>query len=135
MWTVGEATFRNVGAAVRLHQSARGQGTRIAILMKIRALITMMSAAATAAALTSVANAQARSPRFLYVYRDSVKSGVDSAYRAVENDGAQICADFQCPNPYVAGALAAIARRKERMIGLPLQGFGVFRADAARGGS
>lgn len=41
-------------------------------------------------------------PRFLYIYRDSVKSGVDSAYRAIENDGAQICADLKCPNPYLA---------------------------------
>lgn len=41
-------------------------------------------------------------PRFLYIYRDSLKRGVDSAYRAIENDGAQICADHRCPNPYLA---------------------------------
>jgi len=40
-------------------------------------------------------------PRFIYVYRDSLKSGVDSAYRAIENDGAQVCADLRCPNPYI----------------------------------
>ncbi len=40
-------------------------------------------------------------PRFLYIYRDSLRAGVDSAYRAIENDGAQICADFTCPNPYI----------------------------------
>jgi hypothetical protein len=45
--------------------------------------------------------AQEAPPRFLYIYRDSVKSGADSAYRAIENDGAQICADFKCPNPYL----------------------------------
>jgi hypothetical protein len=45
--------------------------------------------------------AQAAAPRFLYVYRDSLKQGVDSAYRVIENDGAQICADRRCPNPYL----------------------------------
>jgi hypothetical protein len=51
--------------------------------------------------LTRAVLAQTASPRFLYIYRDSLKSGVDSAYRAIENDGAQICADFKCPNPYL----------------------------------
>lgn len=45
--------------------------------------------------------AQDATPRFMYIYRDSLKNGVDSAYRAIENDGAQICADLHCPNPYV----------------------------------
>ena len=45
--------------------------------------------------------AQGAAPHFLYVYRDSLKRGVDSAYRAIENDGAQICADQHCPNPYI----------------------------------
>src|SRR5690348_5271288 len=45
--------------------------------------------------------AQTATPRFMYIYRDSLKAGVDSAYRAIEDDGAQICADLQCPNPYV----------------------------------
>src|SRR5262245_46813293 len=44
---------------------------------------------------------QVPAPRFLYIYRDSIKRGVDSAYRAIENEGAQICADRRCPNPYV----------------------------------
>jgi hypothetical protein len=44
---------------------------------------------------------QAPAPRFLYVYRDSLKQGVDSIYRVIENDGAQICADLRCPNPYI----------------------------------
>jgi len=39
-------------------------------------------------------------PRLLYIYRDSLKAGVDSAYRAIESDGAQVCADNKCPNPY-----------------------------------
>ena len=45
--------------------------------------------------------AQSGTPRFLYFYRDSLKAGVDSAYRVIENDGAQICADRHCPNPYL----------------------------------
>ena len=46
--------------------------------------------------------AQAPAARFMYIYRDSLKRGADSAYRAIENDGAQICADLRCPNTYVA---------------------------------
>jgi len=46
--------------------------------------------------------AQGPAPRFMYIYRDSLKRGVDSAFRIIENDGAQICADLRCPNPYVA---------------------------------
>jgi hypothetical protein len=46
--------------------------------------------------------AQQAAPRFMYIYRDSLKRGVDSAYRALENEGAQICADLRCPNPYLA---------------------------------
>src|SRR5438309_10188410 len=45
--------------------------------------------------------AQVRAPRFLSIYRDSLKRGVDSAYRVIESDGAQVCADRHCPNPYV----------------------------------
>lgn len=45
--------------------------------------------------------AQVPAPRFMYIYRDSLKRGVDSAYRVIEDDGAQICADLRCPNPYV----------------------------------
>ncbi len=45
---------------------------------------------------------QQAAPRFMYIYRDSLKAGVDSAYRVIEDDGAQICADFHCPNPYLA---------------------------------
>lgn len=46
--------------------------------------------------------AQQAAPRFMYIYRDSLKHGVDTAYRAIENDGAKICADLRCPNPYLA---------------------------------
>jgi hypothetical protein len=44
---------------------------------------------------------QSAVPRFLYIYRDSLKRGNDSTYRVIENDGAQICADLGCPNPYL----------------------------------
>ena len=53
------------------------------------------------AALPLVVIAQRPVPRFMYVYRDSLRSGVDSAYRSIENDAAQICADLNCPNPYI----------------------------------
>src|SRR5213592_2189110 len=46
--------------------------------------------------------AQQAPPRFMYIHRDSLKRGVDSAYRVIEDEGAQICADLQCPNPYLA---------------------------------
>jgi hypothetical protein len=44
---------------------------------------------------------QVHAQRFMYIYRDSLKRGVDSAYRAIEDDAAQICADLRCPNPYI----------------------------------
>jgi hypothetical protein len=46
--------------------------------------------------------AQQAPPRIIYIHRDSLKRGVDSAYRAIEDDAAQICADLKCPNPYLA---------------------------------
>jgi predicted amidohydrolase len=52
--------------------------------------------------LTTSLPAQQAAPRFMYIYIDSLKRGVDSAYGAIENDGAQICADLRCPNPYLA---------------------------------
>lgn len=51
--------------------------------------------------LTPALRAQQAPPRFLYIYRDSLKSGVDSAYGAIEEGAAQICADLECPNPYL----------------------------------
>jgi hypothetical protein len=45
--------------------------------------------------------AQQAAPRIMYVYRDSLKRGVDSTYRALADEGAQICADLKCPNPYL----------------------------------
>jgi hypothetical protein len=45
--------------------------------------------------------AQTPAPCYAYIYRDSLKRGVDSTYRIIENDGAQICAELRCPNPYI----------------------------------
>lgn len=108
-------------------------------------------------------------PRFMYIYRDSLRQGVDSTYRAIEDEAAQICADLKCPNPYLAleslsepheawwlnafaneadttrvanayatnrrlsDALGAVARRKDTLIGSPIQGFAVYRPDLSRG--
>lgn len=44
---------------------------------------------------------QATPPRLMYIYRDSLKRGVDSTYRVIEDEAAQICADLTCPNPYL----------------------------------
>src|SRR5690242_20730499 len=63
--------------------------------MLMRAIILLLGL------IASPLLAQDATPRFMYIYRDSLKNGVDSAYRAIENDGAQICADLHCPNPYV----------------------------------
>jgi hypothetical protein len=113
--------------------------------------------------------AQHPPPRFLYIYRDSLKNEVDSTYGAVENEAAQICADLSCPNPYLAleslngpheawwlnafateadtarvgaayaanralaEALTTIAQRKEALVGVPVQGFAIYRPDLSRG--
>ena len=45
--------------------------------------------------------AQPAPPRLLFIYRDSLKAGADSAFNAIENEAAQICADLRCPNPYL----------------------------------
>ena len=62
----------------------------------MRAIILLL------ALLSPPLRAQGPAPRFMYIYRDSLRRGVDSAYRVIEDDGAQICADLRCPNPYVA---------------------------------
>ena len=45
--------------------------------------------------------AQQAPPPFMYIYRDSLKDGVDSAYGAIEDEAARICTDLECPNPYL----------------------------------
>jgi hypothetical protein len=65
------------------------------IRITIRAIILLLGI------LSSPVLAQVPAPRFMYIYRDSIKHGVDSAYGVIEDDGAQICADLRCPNPYI----------------------------------
>jgi len=113
--------------------------------------------------------AQQAPPRFVYIHRDSLKHGVDSTYRAIEEDAARICSDLKCPNPYLAleslggpheawwlnafageadttrvvnayaanrplmEALGAVGKRKEALIGTPIQGMAVYRPDLSRG--
>jgi hypothetical protein len=55
--------------------------------------------------------AQQAPPRFIYIYRESLKTGVDSAYGAIEDEAAQICADLECPNPYL-GLESSTPRRR-----------------------
>ena len=55
--------------------------------------------------------AQPSTPRFMFIYRDSLKAGVDSAFNAIENEAAQICADLRCPNPYLG--LESLNRPRE----------------------
>jgi hypothetical protein len=60
-----------------------------------------MRAAIALLLLSAPLFAQQAPPRFLYIYRDSLKHGVDSIYGAIEDEAAQICADLKCPNPYL----------------------------------
>lgn len=62
---------------------------------------TMRGSILLLALLSAPVLAQVPAPRLLYIYRDSLKRGVDSAYGAIEADAARICADLRCPNPYV----------------------------------
>lgn len=113
--------------------------------------------------------AQQPSPRFMYIYRDSLKRGVDSLYRVIEDEAAQVCADRRCPNAYLAleslsgpheawwlnvfaseadttrvvkayaanrplmDALNVAAKRKDPLIGTPIKGYALHRADLSRG--
>ena len=79
---------RNVNSANGRAHAASGHTT-------MRTIILLL------ALISSPSLGQAPAPRFMYIYRDSLKRGVDSAYRVIEDDGAQICADLRCPNPYV----------------------------------
>ena len=60
------------------------------------------TAIALVAVVSPILLGQKPAPRFMYIYRDSLRHGVDAAYRAIEDEGAQICADRRCPNPYIA---------------------------------
>lgn len=45
---------------------------------------------------------QERAPLILQIYRDRLKPGTEADYRAVEEDAARVCADFECPHPHLA---------------------------------
>jgi hypothetical protein len=119
--------------------------------------------------LPAPAVAQQAPPRLMYIYRDSLKRGVDSTYRVIEDEAAQICADLECPNPYLGleslngpheawwlntfaseadtarvvnayaanrplmEALGAVAKRKAPLVGTPINGAAIYRADLSRG--
>ena len=108
-------------------------------------------------------------PRIMYIYRDSLKRGVDSTFRAIEDEAAQLCADLVCPNPYLAleslsgmheawwintfvneadttrvvnayaanrplmDALGTVSKRKASLVGTPINGVAIYRADLSRG--
>jgi hypothetical protein len=46
--------------------------------------------------------AQEHPPKILEIYREPVKAGREAAYRAVEEDGARICADMKFPHSHLA---------------------------------
>jgi len=46
--------------------------------------------------------AQEHPPQILEIYREPVKAGREAAYRAVEEDGARICADMKFPHSHLA---------------------------------
>jgi hypothetical protein len=80
--------------------------------------------------------AQQPPPRLMYIYRDSLKCGVDSAYRAIEDEGAQIfVVTAYAANRPLSEALSAVGKRKEPFIGTPIQGFAIYRPDLSRGGA
>jgi hypothetical protein len=60
---------------------------------------------------TELLLAQPSPPRLMFIYRESLKPGADSAFNAIENEAARICADFRCPNPYLG--LEALSGARE----------------------
>jgi hypothetical protein len=64
-------------------------------------MTSMLALIAVQLFLPAALTVQQATPRFLYIYRDSLKHGVDSTYRAIEDEAAQICVDLKCPNPYL----------------------------------
>jgi hypothetical protein len=96
---LGSAGKRSMPKGQLLRHIDRPRGPigsqRLSHQFAMRAIILLL------ALLSRPVLAQGTAPRFLYIYRDSLKRGADSAYRAIEDDGAQICADLRCPNPYI----------------------------------
>jgi hypothetical protein len=55
----------------------------------------------TLALLVQPAGAQVQTSRVLNIHRDILLPGIEEKYRAIEEDGARICAEMPCPNPYI----------------------------------
>ena len=47
------------------------------------------------------AGAQVQPSRVLNIHRDFLLPGNEEKYRTIEEDGARICAEMKCPNPYI----------------------------------
>ena len=78
----------------------RASGDQTMPSMTLRSYSRMRTIAALLLFLSpSVLLPQPSPPRFMFIYRDSLKTGVDSAFNAIENEAAQFCADLRCPNP------------------------------------
>src|ERR1700688_3658124 len=46
--------------------------------------------------------AQEHPPQIMEIYRDPLRSGSEARYQKIEEEGARICAEMQCPHPYLA---------------------------------
>ena len=46
--------------------------------------------------------AQERPPQILEIYRDPLRSGSEARYLKIEEEAARVCAELQCPHPYLA---------------------------------
>lgn len=58
--------------------------------------------AAVGILLTKSVMAQEHPPKILEIYREPVNAGSERAYRAIEEDGARICADMKFPHSHLA---------------------------------
>jgi hypothetical protein len=108
-------------------------------------------------------------PQILFVHRDFLKPGSDTAYRQIEDDAARICVDSRCPHPYVGmesltgpkeawwlngfgspgelkqvaadyqkntrlmAALAEISKRKQGLVGEPVEVVLTYQPKLSRG--
>jgi len=65
-------------------------------------MIRMLGRFAVILGLTMSVSAQQQPPHILEAYRDFLKSGVEAAYRPIEEDASRICVALKCPHPYLA---------------------------------
>jgi len=45
--------------------------------------------------------AQEHPPQIMEIYRDPLRSGSEARYQKIEEDAARVCAELQCPHPYL----------------------------------